>query len=178
PVTPADEACRQSEAICPTSRCSDRHRGIAADRTTIARLDADPEPGKQIVMRAQTVAQRCDRRVRRAARSQSVATDAEESVRREAEQQGLHHRDATKRLEEDIGVRCPAAEIQTGSARVVAVDGPDLTGADSTRAVIVRGCLLGTVASTDIQSAADAETEDAGVASEAHAAEGQINRLL
>src|SRR5436305_8831275 len=35
PGTPAAKACRQSEAIFPTSRCSDRHRGIAADRTTI-----------------------------------------------------------------------------------------------------------------------------------------------
>src|SRR5207249_3456357 len=129
-------------------------------------------------MRAEAIVQRGDGRIGCLVWSHAIAADAKEAIWREAEEQRFHDRYAAEWLDKDVCVRGPPTQCQTVIAPRVARDRLGLTHATSTLQELEVGGLLLLLAATEIQRAAQAQTEDAGVAGETESAEEWIGGLL
>ena len=129
-------------------------------------------------MRAKAIVQRRNGRVGRRVRPHPVAADAKEAVRREAEEQRLHDRYAAEWLDEHVRVRGPAAQGETMVTLTATGDCLGLTRAAAALQELEVCRLVCRLATTDIQSAAQPQAEDAGVTGETESAEKWSSGLL
>ena len=145
---------------------------------TIPSFDTDAQPSEQIVMRAKTIVERCDRTIGRVTWPQTVAANSEESIWRESEEQRLHYWYAPEGLDEDVSVCRPPTDEKSRIAAVTTAHRFVLTRCRRALGVVIARKLIRAVAMTDIQAATQAQPEDACVAGETESAEVQIEGLL
>src|SRR5689334_1329059 len=111
-MSAAAEAEREADAVLDVAAQRRRERRVAVQRAASARFGGEAEDADELVLQADAIAPRGETRVADASAVGVVMSNADEAVRREAEQERAHHRHLTERLEDEIGVRRPRADVQ------------------------------------------------------------------